>query len=341
MRKAADARVDSGDALLRRMIARRRRDNVIFTVLAGLAILGGGHAVLSLFSEAPPGPSDDTTVAIVGNAQLAGSFAQEFVVAYLGATAGDQDRIADFIGGAESIGLPATARQVSDPAVVSVRRTRAATPIEIWSVTVSVRPETGTRATGGKQTSAAPMPQYYRVGVAVNHGRLRALSRPWLVAPPAEGQDLLTVYSSPCGEESPLAHVAAGFLDVFLTGSGDVTRYTSHDSDITALRPAPFAELESVSVSAQDSGCGTTGTSARVLATVTPAVGDDTLAPLDYPLTMVRVEEQWQVQTIDSIPALPDPITVVAGGVAPNTPRSSASTTAPSTSVTVPPATQN
>ncbi|MDO3648252.1 conjugal transfer protein [Nocardia mangyaensis] len=341
MRKAVNARVDSGDALLRRMVARRRRDNLIFTVLAGLAILGGGHAVLSWFSEAPPGPSDDTTVSIVGNAALAGSFAQEFVVAYLGATAGDQDRIADFLGGGNSIGLPATARQVSDPAVVSVRRTRASTPIEIWSVTVSVRPGNTPNATGAKQATARSMPQYYRVGVAVNHGRLRALSRPWLVAPPAKGQDLLSTYSAPCGAESPVADVAVGFLDAFLTGSGDVTRYTSHDSGIAALRPAPFTEFESVSVSAEDSSCGAGGSRAQVLATVTPVVGADTLAPLDYPLTMVRVEEQWQVQTIDSIPALPDPIAVVSGDATAVREQSAAPTTSSSPSVTVPPATQN
>lgn len=325
------------------MIARRRRDNVIFTLLAGLAVLGGGHAVVSLFSEPPPGPSDDATVSIVGNAQLAGSFAQEFVVSYLAATSGDQDRIAAFVGGSESISLPATARPVADPAVVSVRRARTSGPVEIWSVTVSVRLAAETPPAGRNSTSAQAKPHYYRVGVSVNHGRLRALSRPWLVAPPAQGQDLLTVYSSPCGEESPVTHVAVGFLNAFLAGSGDVTRYVSHDSAITALSPPPFTSFDTVSVSAQESSCGTTGTTAHVLATVTPASGDDTLAPLDYPLTMVRTGEQWQVQAIDSVPALPDPITVVSGYADPVRQQSPAPTTAPTTStaVTVPPATQN
>lgn len=86
---------NSGDALLRRMAARRRRDNIIVGILAVSAVIGGGHAVFDAFATPPPGPSESSTISLIGRAQLAGSFAREFVVTYLSASAGQQDRISN------------------------------------------------------------------------------------------------------------------------------------------------------------------------------------------------------------------------------------------------------
>ncbi|NNH69498.1 conjugal transfer protein [Nocardia uniformis] len=317
------------------MIARRRRDNAVFAILATLAVLGGGHAVFSFFAADPPGPSDSTTVSIVGNAQLAGSFAQRYVMTYVSAEAGQQDRVSEFIGDSRAISLPKKAPKVSDPAVVFTRRTNTSGLLEIWSVTVSVRL--------GADSDAA-VEQFYRVAVSVGSGRVRALSLPAVVAPPGPGRDLVAAYSAPCREDTPVSGAATGFLRAYLTGSADVARYTSHNAGIAALAPSPFDELESVSVSATESSCGTSGSTAHVLVTVTPAIDADVLAPLDYPLTLVRTDQQWQVQSMDQVPALPDPITEVsanANQIGSGAASTTKPTTAPTTSVRIPPATQN
>ncbi|WP_280485134.1 conjugal transfer protein [Nocardia cyriacigeorgica] len=313
------------------MAARRRRDNIVAVVLAVLAVMGGGHAILSVFEKDPPAPSDANTTAVVGPAQLAGAFAEQFVMVYLTSVAGQQDKVAEFVGGSgQQITLPTTAQQVSDPAVVYVSRDISVGGIEVWSVTVSVR--IGRGATGDRQ--------FLRVAVSVAEGRLRALSLPSVVQPPGRGAELATVYSAPCGEDTPLTQVASGFLAAFLTGSGDVGRYTTPESAIAALAPAPFTTLETAAVTADDAGCGTGGTTARVLATVNPKSATGASATLAYPLTMVNTTGQWQVQSMDPLPALTSPLAVVAY----QDTRSAASQTttpAPSTSVQIPPARQN
>ncbi|MEV6427494.1 conjugal transfer protein [Nocardia sp. NPDC051463] len=336
MRTLARGQSESGEALLRRMAARRRRDNVLVAVLAVLAALGGGHAIFSMFSSGPPPPSDNTTTAIIGRAQLAGSFAQQFVVTYLTSVAGQQDRIGEYVGAGQQVSLPATARQVADPAVVYVSRTNSTGGLDVWSVTVSVRV-----AKGATVTPADPR-YFYRVAVSLSEGRLRALSIPAVVEAPGRGADLALAYSTPCTSETPLAQVASGFLGAMLANSGEVVRYTTQDAGITALKPAPFTAVDLVSVSADDTSCGVSKTKAQVLATVNPKADGGATATLAYPLSMVRNGGQWQVASIDSVPALSNPLAVVGAQDSRGAGTSSSTSTAPpTTTVQIPPAKQN
>lgn len=345
---------DSGEELLRRMVVRRRRDNVIVAVLAVLAVLGGGHAILDFFAADPQPPSDSATPGTIGRAQLAGSFAQQFVVTYLGSVAGQQDRIGEFVGAsAQQVTLPSTARQVSDPAVVYVARVGSFDALEVWSVTVSVRvgktaapagtTSAGTTSTVGTAGTTAEARQFYRVGISVLNGRLRALSLPALVEPPSRGADLAQAYSAPCTADTPLTQVASGFLTAYLTGTGDVGRYVTLDAGIAALRPAPFTTVETVAVTSDDSSCGTSRTHAQVLVTVNPKGDGGAVATLAYPLTMVRDGGQWQVQSVDPVPAMTNPPAVIAEqdshASAPTATTSAPSTT--TTTVQIPRATQN
>ncbi|WP_245717064.1 conjugal transfer protein [Nocardia mikamii] len=336
MRTSAGRRADSGEELLRRMAARRRRDNAVFAVLAVLAVLGGGHAVLSWFATPPPGPSDATTTTIVGNAQLAESFAQEFVVTYLSATNGQQEKLAEFVD-AQQMTLPSTPRQVSDPIVVFASRSIGNSSLDVWAVTVSVRV--------AKTGAAGGLREYYRVPVSVAaDGRRRALALPSAVGAPGRGNDLVLNYEISCGTETPLAQVASGFLAAYLTGSGDVARYVAPNSGIAALQPAPYTAVETTTVSSEDASCGASANSAKVLATINPKAGAGAAPTLAYPLTMIRNSGQWQVQSMDALPALRNPMAVVSGAQTQDSAKASASgtpTTAPSTAVSVPPATQN
>ncbi|MFQ6327803.1 conjugal transfer protein [Nocardia sp. CWNU-33] len=334
MKTVARGQANSGEALLRQMAVRRRRENVMVAVLAVLAVLGGGHAIFSVFQEDPPGPSDDSTVTIVGHAALVGSFGEQFVMTYLTAVSGQQEKIGEFAGTGGQITLPSTPRHVSDPVIVYTSRERSGGGVEIWAVTISVRVAKGAVAT------AADARQYYRVAVSLSDGQLRALSIPAVVEPPAKGPDLSLAYSSPCAADTPLSQVAAGFLGALLAGSGDVGRYITQASGITALKPSPFTTVELVSVTTDDNNCGNGPAQAKVLATVNPKGDGGAWASLAYPLSMIRSGGQWQVQSIDPVPALTNPLTLVGGqdsrGVGSGT-----STAPPSTSVQIPPAKQN
>ncbi|MFE3261059.1 conjugal transfer protein [Nocardia sp. NPDC059091] len=315
------------------MSVRRRRENIIVAVLASLAVLGGGHAILDAFSTPPPGPSDSSTISLIGRERLAEWFAREFIVVYLGASAGQQDKIAEFVGGTGQVVLPASARQVVDPTVVYATRSVSNGDIDVWTVTVSVR-------VAKRPGSTDDARQFYRVAVSVVGGRLRALSLPAVVEPPAHGSDLVLDYATSCTQGTPLAEVAGGFLQAMLTGSGDITRYVTTDSGISALRPAPFTTVETAAVSADDSGCGATTDRARVLATVNLKTDGGAAPALTYPLTMVREAGQWQVQAMDPVPALRSPLQVATDQGRETSPPSASATRPPSSAVRIPPPTQ-
>lgn len=318
------------------MAARRRRDNVLFGVLAVLAVLGGLNAVFGfLFSSEPAPPSDAATTSIVSHAQLAGSFAEDFVVAYLGAGSGSQELVAKYVT-AGQITLPPTGQRVSEPMVVFVQPVVSTGGLEVWTVTVSVRPS-------DRSGPASAQRQFYRVSVSVTDGRLRALSLPAAVEAPGRGVDLSLKYAASCSTDTPVAPVASGFVSAFLAGSGDLNRYTSTDAGITALTPAPYSSVDTVLIQSDESSCGVNGSTVHLLATVVPHTASGTTASLAYPLTLIRSGGQWQVQTMDSVPSLSDPVAVVANN---NSSQgagtsSSASATPTTASATVPPATHN
>ncbi len=320
------------------MVLRRRRENILVAILAVLAVLGGGHAILSFFSSPPPGPSDESIAKMIGRSQLAESFARDFVVAYLGADASAQDRIAQYVSSGQQVTLPSTPRQVSDPEVVFAARETAVGELEVWTVTVSVRPGAAATASAADKTAR----EYYRVAVSMISGTVRALSLPAAVDAPQRGSDLALGYQVTCTADSPLGQVAAGFLTAYLTGTADVTRYAAPNSGIVSPVPPPFSSAKTTSVSADLSGCGATGTNARVLAMVDPKGAGGASPTLAYPLTMIRAGGQWQVQAVDLTPELRTPLTIVRGGgtdgtAAPSKP----TTTTPSPAVSIPPATQN
>jgi|GEM_PF-985071 len=327
------------------MAARRRRDNVAVGILAVLAVLGGGYAIISLFSAPPKGPSEDSTAVLIGNAQLAESYARDFVVAYLGASAGQHDQLSRYLGDNQQLTLPATGQQVSDSSVVHIARDFSTSSIDIWAVTVSVR--LGAPAHGGATTTAAPAAddrQYYRVAVSESGGLLRVLSPPDAVQPPGQGADLALGYTMSCPTDSALATVSGGFLSAFLTGTGDITRYISPNSGITALAPPPFTGVDTLSVKSDDSSCGTVAASSRVQIMVNPKDASGAVPTLAYSLTMIRSAGVWQVQSIDPTPLLRQPMAVVAGQGTPSTASGTSSATATTSSspaAQIPPATQN
>ncbi|MFE3445381.1 conjugal transfer protein [Nocardia sp. NPDC059180] len=330
MRTLAGNSVDSGEALLRRMAARRRRDNAMIAVLAVLAVLGGGHAIFSfLFDKPAPDNRGQEAVSIVGRAQLAGTFAQEFVVTYLSAGDGQKERLAEFVGDPSRLQLPKTGRQVTDPAVVFVRRTDVQGGLDVWTVTVSVRL--------GGTANAAGARQFYRVAVSLTDGKLRALGLPGAVTPPGRGLDLATTYNTTCPADAPVHPVASGFLAAYLTGSGDITRYIAQASGITALTPPPFTKVGIASVTADETNCGKSGSQIRVLASVTPTAAGGEVAVLEYPLTMINNGGQWQVQTMDQVPALAQPLAVIAEGSKDQA--AGPTTSVPSSAAAIPPAT--
>lgn len=307
------------------MVLRRQREKVLIAILAVLAVLGGGHTVLSWFETEPPRDDDRAASRLIGDSFLATSFAEDFVVTYLSSDAGDRDVLARFVGSAQQPVLPTIPSAVSDPAVVYAARTMSSGNVDVWTVTVSVRADDNAMARS-----------YYRVAVSLLQGTVRALSLPAAVEPPRQATDLALAYGASCGPDTALGRTAIGFLTAFLTGDGDIARYSVSGAGFRGIRPAPYSRLDSIALSVDDPNCGSGATTVRLLATVGPRTEDDVVATLSYPLTMVLNAGQWQVRSIDSIPALRLPLAAADGQASHSSP-----TVTPSvTPAEVPPATQ-
>ena len=167
------------------MAARQRRERLVFLTLAVLAVIGGLNAIFGvLFSGGPRVEPDAGSLRLIGHSELVGSFAEDFVERYLGATSGSERLLAKYVATPQA-GLPNVARQVSEPSVVYVERTKTAGDLEIWSATVSMR-----------IGDSGDNRQYYRVGVSITEGRLRALSIPAQVTPPDRAPDLSLGYQT-------------------------------------------------------------------------------------------------------------------------------------------------
>src|SRR5262245_4986978 len=140
------------------MAARRRRDNIVFGVLAALAVIGGSATILGWILPEKRATATDPAATLGSHAQLAGPFAQDFVTTYLTTAEGHKDRLGRFIDYSGPLHLSPSRRDVSDPAVVYLRRSVAAGRIEVWAVTVSVRVDQDV-------DSAASSRHYYSVAV--------------------------------------------------------------------------------------------------------------------------------------------------------------------------------
>ncbi|WP_280393727.1 conjugal transfer protein [Nocardia brasiliensis] len=316
---------DSGEALLRRMVVRRQREKALIAVLAVLALLGGGHAVLSFFETEAPPDDDRAASRLIGNSYLATSFAEDFVVTYLRADARNRDSLERYVGALQQAVLPTAPGVVDDPVAVYAARTMSSGDVDIWAVTVSVH-----------QGENAAVRSYYRVAISLIDGGVRALSLPAAVEPPRQATGLALGYGTTCGPDTAVGRAATGFLTSYLTGSGDIARYSTPGSGFVGLRPPPYSKLDSVTLATDDSTCGSGATTVHLLATVGPRTENDVAATLGYPLTMVMNGGQWQVRSIDAVPALRIPLTAADNHL----PRGAPIVTPSTTPVEIPPATQ-
>lgn len=319
------------------MAARRRRENALVVVLAVLAVIGGGRAIFGwLLSDSQPVSTSEITNTMVGHAQMAGAFAEDFVVTYLNSSSGQENDVARFVD-TQQLVLPKVAQQASAPTVFDIKQTDSRGSLEIWAVVVSVR--VGSGDSNASDTSGGR--RLYRVAVSQLGGAMRALSLPAEIQPPARGPDVSLGYGTTCMKGTALYDTASGFLGALLTGSGDVSRYTSSGSDIAAVKPTPYAAATIVSLASDDSSCGLRNNGAHVLATVTPQSEDGAAAQLTYPITMVRSGGSWQVQAIDWAPVLRQPIGAVTGNASSVPTTTANSSEATTTAGDVPPATHN
>ena len=248
----------------------------------------GGAALLRPATTAPGPDSEEPPAGVVGLAELS-------VTAHLGSAQSAVDDLLEPALGAFQVrqatdGL-STAELEADlladqggPDHVATLATTPAGP-DRWGVTVGVLADGSLRS--------------YQVTVAMSPAGPLLETRPALVASPAPDRvpsPGVTGLREP--EDDAQSTAVAGFLSAYLTGEGDLTRYTATDAeinrpavtvastDLLRLATGPFGERQAV-----------------VLAEARTIGADGAVSVMQFPLLMGQSDGRWEVRRV--LPALP------------------------------------
>ncbi|MFG2312938.1 conjugal transfer protein [Streptomyces sp. NPDC048566] len=278
--------------------AMRRR--VRLSRLAVWTVIAAGPAALAValastpttVAAAPATPTGVRTTAAV-TADPAG-YAQLFLNTWLRSTADDdttaQARLAQSL--APDVDLPDLAPGVqSKPASVTAVRS-AQRGGGTWSVTVAAQ-------------SADGSVRYYAVPVATGRAgaALTVTGAPSVVAGPGRAK----VAASPYGVTVPdgdLSSAVGEFLNAYLTGGGEVSRYLAPGVALSAVAPAPYTAVSVERVLAVEKAAAAEqmpgdGTRIRIAARV-QAQDAAGRWPLTYELVMRARSGRWEVAALES-----------------------------------------
>lgn len=231
--------------------------------------------------------------------QSAGAYAVGFVGSWLKAT---KDQPGDL---GEYVDLTAIRQLSQVPFIYRDLTLVSVTPVEggpFVSVVVAANvSEISLEEEGNLETSPR---RYYQVAVAVDGDALRVVGLPSPIAPPASGDTTALVYGTSVAAGEPFAQTVTSFLGAYLAGSGELDRFITPGSDLTAILPAPFAQLEVVDLRAEADPveAPADGEMARALATVTLTTPLEQLTTATYALTLTGRGQRWEVTDIDLAP---------------------------------------
>lgn len=296
----------------------------------GLMLLGpllGTAAFLSRPASAGPARPQSPVSAPATGGQGAGGFAQLFVAAFISAGDGDQAKLAAYYPGATDLRLEgAPGRRSGDQlTVVRLRQTDR----DVWSVTVAARitntgggtapaaPTADGTSTGTTRTVSPATVRYFQVPVATAAAGggatgYVALAMPAEVAGPPRVQAPGLAYGPmrPALPGDPLTGAVTEFLTAYLTGVGDLGRYLSPGTQLTAIAPPPYTALtvDQLAVEGEQNGAPLTtvpvgGTRLRVLAVLRATGTDGLRVPLTYALTLQTRASRWEIAALDGAPA--------------------------------------
>ncbi|MBV8928932.1 MAG: conjugal transfer protein [Mycobacteriaceae bacterium] len=261
-------------------------------VAAAVGAAAGGKVFL-----APDHPDIESIAQRVGNQQAQiGSFAADFVVSWLTATAGQRADLQRFITLADTVlTLPTTpAAVVTAPHVVSVIRTATTGDADVYSATVSV--------TERAYASASATRAFYRVPVSMWEYQPRALALPARINGPGPGADFTMFYPQALSTDSPVFALVSGFVRSYLTETTGLDRYVLAGAPLSPIGGYQTALVTTASTDHPVPTAPSASECLHVLATVVAQTAQFATVNLVYPLTVENSQGTWMVAAIDLTP---------------------------------------
>ena len=148
-------------------------------------------------------------------------------------------------------------------------------------------------------------PYWYQVAVAGSGDALSVVGAPTPIASPGVKDAPQTSYNRRVSDQD-MQNTIKDFLEAYVTGKGDVTRYVAPDKQITAISPSYWDLVtlkEANSAEEIKDVSSSDGQTADVLVTAV-VTHDKTSKPAQYVLSMKVRDGRWEVTQINSAPAL-------------------------------------
>lgn len=232
--------------------------------------------------------------------QSAGEYGAAFVAAWLGASREDEGTLAAYINPAAVGQLSATAWKYRDLAVVSVEKTDES---DLMSVVVAANVEEFDMES---ESGATVWPRrYFAVTVRVTDVGLSVVGLPAPIAAPAKEESAVRLaYGQTVLQTSSARQTVEAFLSAYLAGSGEISRYVSPGSEISAITPAPYMTITVTDVKSdvEPSDTPSTGSVVHVLATAEVSSASDQRLTTTYALTLTARDGRWETTFVDLAP---------------------------------------
>ncbi|MEV8457574.1 conjugal transfer protein [Streptomyces sp. NPDC052095] len=282
-----------------------------------------GWALVSRPAVAPAAAPVRQEQPVAGQSAGPGGFAELFVSAYLAAGAGTEESLAPFLPSARDVSLTADpgVQRAQEVAAVKVRFVSSG----YWSVTVAARVAPAAAADRKREpgpdevgTGAGPALRYFQVPVrAGTGGALAAAALPAEVGAPLSGDAPVLAYgqSVPVRSADPAGQTLAGFFAAYLAGSGELDRYLSPGTALSAVSPAPYTQVEVArlaEVGTNDPGSAgprSDGARRQLLVDITVSDSGGQKRPLTYAITITARDGRWEIASVEGAPVLSnDPV---------------------------------
>lgn len=261
-------------------------------IALGIGLSNSGPSVAS--------PQAERTAQASPLQQSAGSFAEGYVGAWLGASQDDSAALKVYT----TINVPQLPKNGFAYRDIAVASITADTAEELTQVVVAANVKDSTvDAAKGDQWPR----RYYQVVVSSRHDKLAAIGLPAQIAGPQQSTDAPeTGYGQSIASSSSAGKTVTAFLDAYLTGHGATEPYTAPSMSIAPVAPAPFSGLtvgsiQGVTAPAEHPADGTT---LQVYVTVTSSTALEQTSTSTYTLTLCARADRWEVAAIGTPPAL-------------------------------------
>lgn len=145
----------------------------------------------------------------------------------------------------------------------------------------------------------------WQVRVNTAHGTPQAVGKPAMVPVPVASPAAQPTFATN-GIDDQLKRTISDTLSGLLTGTPDISRYTSADSTLSPITPPPFVGVELVGITKPRP----VGSDAVVLTEINGQRADGVVIGAQYPLALTQHDGRWEVRGIlRALPSVTEPQT--------------------------------